>query len=501
MVRTPWNPFRPGESGRTREVGDTMSTTLLFLAGLTLGAPPELASPKLERGLEVRWVGTFTEATFRPGVRAIRKYDVETRLFVIDQTDKGADVALFTRVFQQPDRGSKDIPQGVVRLEMARVDKRGTVTLIASPADPENPKPVRPWPMVQLQSLPVHEAGMFVELPEGAVSFGKSWAVGDGSRPARQWKTTDVESVRGVPGMRLIGTQHTANYYETRVRQSEWRRQDTLTVVPGLGYASRIERIIEKRDPEVDDLSFRSVLTLEQQGKITYPGRLYQERRDECINGAAFTAQLDRLLADGGRSGASAFESLARRIATYQSENVGSDSVPYREAILAVRKRAESAAQGNIPPAPPSEDVVVGCVIGKPVPEVTLKNALSGEEITLSKMLAKPTLLMYFQPSAPSGLPIVRLGESLQLKYRSSRTIALSVAAAEESKRFTVDHKPAIPVFDGSLTYKAHGLDATPVFILVDEVGIVRQIVKGWGAETAELLERELARSLAQSGK
>ena len=67
------------------------SQTLVF-AALLLGGPPEPPNgPRLEKGLEVRWTGTFTEASFRPGVRAIRNYDVDTRLFVIDTGEHGAD--------------------------------------------------------------------------------------------------------------------------------------------------------------------------------------------------------------------------------------------------------------------------------------------------------------------------------------------------------------------------------------------------------------------------
>ena len=72
----------------------------LVFAGLVLAAPPAAGTgPKLEKGLEVRWTGTFTEATFRPGVRAVRTYDVDTRLFVLDTGDYGAEAILFTRGF------------------------------------------------------------------------------------------------------------------------------------------------------------------------------------------------------------------------------------------------------------------------------------------------------------------------------------------------------------------------------------------------------------------
>src|SRR5438067_866343 len=108
----------PGCEGR-------MFTQSLVVAGLVLAAPPAAGNgPKLEKGLEVLWTGTFTEATFRPGVRALRTYTVDTRLFVLDAGDYGAEAILFTRVFLKPDRKSTEPPAGVVRLELVRIDPK-----------------------------------------------------------------------------------------------------------------------------------------------------------------------------------------------------------------------------------------------------------------------------------------------------------------------------------------------------------------------------------------
>ena len=294
-------------------------------AGLVVAAPPETSGPRLEKGLEVRWTGTFTEATFRPGVRAVRDYDVDTRLLVLDTGEHGADAVLFTRVFLKPDRKTTEPPAGVVRLELVRIDPRGRVSVLPSPADPDNPTPkVRPWPAVQLQGLPTHEAGMFVEHPDKPLKPGLVWSRDEPGRPPITWKVTDVDSFRGQPALKLVAEQKTDGYYADRIRQAEWRRQDKLTVVPTNGFASRLERIIERRDPEADELAFRSVLTLEQQGRMVYSGRLYQERRDEGVHAAAFTAMLDRALAVGGREGTKPFEALAHAgPTTYISDHGG----------------------------------------------------------------------------------------------------------------------------------------------------------------------------------
>ena len=83
-----------------------------------------------------------------------------------------------------------------------------------------------------------------------------------------------------------MAEQKTGGYYGDRIRQAEWRKLETLTIITANGYASRLERLIEKRDPDAEELSFRSILTVEQTGRMMYPGPSYQARRDEGLHAA-----------------------------------------------------------------------------------------------------------------------------------------------------------------------------------------------------------------------
>jgi peroxiredoxin len=470
-----------------------MFAQTLVITGFLIGAPPP-EGPRLEKGLEVRWTGTFSEASFRPGVRASRTYDVDTRLFVLDAGEDGAEAILFTRVFQKPDRKSSEPPTGVVRLDMVHINPRGLVQLLPSPADPDNPEPKRrPWPLVQLQGLPTQEAGMFFEFPDKPLKTGSTWAREESGRPSVAWKSPDVDGFRGYPALKVIAEQKTSGYYSDRIRQPEWRRQDTLTVVPGKGYAARFERIIEKRDPDAEELSFRSVLTLEQVGRIVYPGRLYQERREEAVHAAAFTAMLDRLLASGGREGAKPFEQLARRVTSYLSDHGGNDTVPYREAIVAVRKRAESAAKGNLPPVAPAEVKTTKAEplsIGNAIADVPLAAITSSGTTKLSSYKGKCVLVTYFQPTASSAAGILKLADELHAR-KLGVVLPLSIGDPADASKLHVQDKLNVPIHDGTDIYKTHGLDATPVFIVVDGDGIIRHVARGWGAETAAAVTRE----------
>jgi hypothetical protein len=305
-----------------------------------------------------------------------------------------------------------------------------------------------------------------------------------------------VETFRGQPAAKLVAEQKTEGYYADRIRQAEWRRQDKLTVVPAHGYAARLERVIERRDPEAEELSFRSVLVLEQQGKMVYPGRLYDERREESVHAAAFTAMLDRALATGGREGAKPFEAVARRAQVYLTDYGAYDSIPYREATLAVRKRAEAAAKGELPPMPPPDEPVVSAdplAVGKPVPDVTVPGVTTTGPARLSALKGKPILLMYFQPTAESARSVVKLAGRLH-ERRIGVVLPLAIGDPADTKDLVAELKATVPVYDGTGVYKVHGLDATPVFVVVDADGAVRHVSRGWGGETAAAVTREFER-------
>ena len=475
-----------------------MFAQTMVVAGFLLSAPPTAeAGPRFEKGLEVRWAGTFTEATFRPGVRAVRTYDVDTRLFVLDTGDHGADAILFTRVFLKPDRRTADPPAGIVRLEYVRIDPKGKVKVLPSPADPDNPDPkARPWPQVQLQALPAHEAGYFFEFPDKPLIPKLTWAREDAGRPVINWTVADADSYRGQPAIKVVAEQKTSGYYSDKIRQAEWRKRDTLTVIPANGFASRLERVIEKRDLEAEELSFRSVLVIEQTGRIAYPGRLYEERRQEGLHAAAFTAMLDRALATGGREGSKPFEAVARRVRAYLSDHGAYNEVPFREAVVAVGKRAESAAKGNLPPAPPPEEPITvndPLTIGQAIPDINMPSLTSFASTKLSSLKGKAVLLVYFQPAAPSGSAVMKLANDLNAR-KLLAVVPLALGDPKDAKGLIADLKATVPVYDGTGLYKVHGLDATPVFVVIDGEGVIRHVTRGWGPETPAALTREVER-------
>jgi peroxiredoxin len=205
---------------------------------------------------------------------------------------------------------------------------------------------------------------------------------------------------------------------------------------------------------------------------------------------------LDRALATGGRDGPQPFEAVVRRIQVYVRDHPLSDSVPFREAIVSVRKRAESAAKGNLPPAPPPDDSTPPAdplTIGKPIPDIAAPGVGTSTLVKLSELKGRPILLAYFQPGAPSGAPVLKLANELHAR-KLAAVLPLAIGNVKETKALIADLRPAVPVYDGTDVYKAHGLEATPVFVVIDADGVVRHVARGWGGETAAAVTRELER-------
>jgi hypothetical protein len=70
----------------------------------------------------------------------------------------------------------------------------------------------------------------------------------------------------------------------------------------------------------------------------------------------------------------------------------------------------------------------------------------------------------------------------------------LAIGDLADARAVAAELKVTVPVYDGTAVYKVHGLEATPVFVIVDAEGTVRHVVRGWGGETAATVTREFER-------
>ena len=284
-----------------------MSIHAWIVSSLLVGAapaPPGDAAPvpKLEKGLEITWRGTFSEAIPRPNLRAFRSYDVETRLFVWDVCSQGADVALLTTIKLKPEVNGAPITPAIVRLEVVRVGPRGKLSLLAGDTLVELPEKRKtlPMPLLPMEGLPTLEPSLFVEFPTTKTKIHQAWEVAEERRPNQAFHIESPASWSGEAACKVTMNQQTDDWDKQSIEQAAWRRFETILVSLKRGYAARLERTIEKRDPQSGEIGYRSHLVYEPKEWRRYPDRLGEERRDEVMAAAGFAATFEQLLPEGG---------------------------------------------------------------------------------------------------------------------------------------------------------------------------------------------------------
>src|SRR4051812_27830753 len=72
---------------------------------------------RLAQAQELLYRGVFTEEAHQGGVQFARAYRMETRLFVLDSSSRGAQVALLTVVKAKDSRPAQEAGAGAARLE------------------------------------------------------------------------------------------------------------------------------------------------------------------------------------------------------------------------------------------------------------------------------------------------------------------------------------------------------------------------------------------------
>src|SRR5262249_13838349 len=148
-----------------------------------------LLAPKLHQGQELVYRGAVSEIALGSAVEFNRSYRLEHRVFVLEKSARGLEVAFFTvlrlRLANKIDAGQDQDPSSV-RLEIATVDARGKLMPPAGISF-----------AVPLDGPATVECGAFVEFPDERVRIGRSWEVIEDSRPIRIWKLTGLDTING----------------------------------------------------------------------------------------------------------------------------------------------------------------------------------------------------------------------------------------------------------------------------------------------------------------
>src|SRR5207244_11330697 len=69
-----------------------------------------------------------------------------------------------------------------------------------------------------------------------------------------------------------------------RADHTAGRRRDTVWVPPQLGVPTRVERVLERREPARRDPTFVAEAAYDLSSQLRYPGRLFEERQEEIVD-------------------------------------------------------------------------------------------------------------------------------------------------------------------------------------------------------------------------
>ena len=468
-----------------------VASLCLITCALAVGQPADrsewLLTPQLLPGMELVYSGTYAEEALMPNVQYTRHYRLDTVLFVLDGSNRNWDVAFMTSLsLKEPNRGAKpeakEIPASV-RLEVAGLDGQGKLRSATSLVAP-------------LMGPPTLECGVVLEAPITKVGRNQFWEVNEEGRPPRTWQVMGAEPCGGVTCIKLTGNQQSDDWDRPRADHTAWRRRDTVWLMPQLGVAQKVERVIERREPARRDPTQRTVLRYELESKLRYPGRLLEDRKQEILKAKKFQEDGRLLLAQPAQYRPQ-IEALLKRIAYYQDNNT---PTPYRRALTALVTQLENARRGDTQPAHFDEEprLATAVTLGQRVPDFVVTDLTGKDSARFSRFLGRPVLVFFYNPTTESGKDVLRFAQSLHQRHGDNLGLmAMAVTHDPDvARKQHAELKLPFTVLDGQGLHLTFGVEATPRLVVLDREGIVRGTFTGWGVQTPHEITEELKRCL-----
>jgi len=446
-------------------------------------------SPQPNRGQELVYRGLFREEANSSRVQFNRNYRLELRVFVLEASSRGYETAFLTVLKARdnasgaaPTPGINDPGNSSARLELLRLDVQGKLTSEKGLAL-----------NAPLEGAPTLECGPFVPAPKERVGFEQDWQVAETNRPPRTWRILGIEAVNGASCLKLVGSQQSDDWDRPRADRTAWKRQDTVWMVARLGYASRVERVIELREPARREPTQRSVLRYDLESSLSYPGPFYERRAQEITQAQAFADSAAPLLATPQKYGPQ-LTFLLNKITNYL-ETEG--PTPYRDAVLQVRRRVEAGQRGETPlvvvPSVVEERPAVA-TLGYPAPDFVTTQFTGQDSARLRGFQGRPVLLIFYNPASETADEVLAYAQKVSDKLAGGVTVLpLSVSDDPDpalKQRETL--KLTLPILSGSGLRLSYDIETTPKMILLDASGIVRGSYLGWGRETPLEIGEEL---------
>lgn len=466
------------------------ATIYLLASALAIAQAPAdpsdwVLQPHLNRGQELVYRGSYTEEVKGQSVQFSRAYRMETRVFVLDNLPPASELAFLTtwkgRGLRPDGKAEPEISS--VRMELAKIDSQGRLKTAPNVSL-----------TLELDGPPSLECGAFVPLPPGNLQPEKSWEAPDGTRPGRLWRVIGAENVGGVRCVKLVGLQQSEDWDKPRADRTAWRRSDTVWMTPKAGYATKVERIIERREPARKEVGQRLVLRYELESSLSYPGMLYEDRRREITQAQALGEAVSAQLPRAGQIGPRPFEAILKKIEFHNEQH---PPTPYRDALRRVQRLAEAGKRGEAPPeVTPTTEPPINSVLGlgKTAPDFLVTDLVNNTSVRLKHWIGRPIVLVFYNPNSSSAEELLHFAQKV-LDSNSDQVVVLGMAVSDDTHLLMKQRaslRLTFPILSGTGLRLSYVVDATPKLVVIDAAGVVRGSYTGWGPETAQNVTGEL---------
>jgi hypothetical protein len=440
---------------------------LFTIALLTAASPSDesVVVIQLARGQELVYHGKCEAVSQGANRTSRQQWDLGVRLFVLDTADDKATVAICGTMRQT---GSAE--QEMARLMLADISYLGKVRTQGEPCTVPFDRPALIDPLA------------FLELPAHPLAVDTHWEVNAPGQPPRSWRMTGFENCKaGTRCLKLYGEQATSGWEKLGTHR-EWRRQDLAWLDPRSGIVRQLDRTIEVRDPAGKETTCRLKTHFELESTVTYPDRLGSERRAEIM--AAWQAEQAANEFAIGKLTPRQLAIAQRRLENHLRDQA---ATVYRDGVLAAAKKLDAAQRGELTP-PTDSNPPVNLSVGEPAPTFVAMDLFTGYARRFGGTHDRPTALVFFRPDSTSALAALREASRLGPNVAVAALCVTDDTAA--AMRMMREHKLDIPLFDGRDAERQLGGSSTPRYVVLDESGIVRLIVDGYGSEVGALLAR-----------
>jgi peroxiredoxin len=437
---------------------------------------------RLTRGQELIYRGSYGEETQSSAVLFKQNLRLDVKVFVLATSAEATNLAILTQL-RSPELARKGSEEAVVKslqLDIVRVNGQGKAE--ASSREPNLP----------LKAPPGLEWGMFIEAGRSPTEVG-IWKTTEANRPPILWKLVGSDNIGSLKCWKVVRVQQTEDWEKLRADRSAWKRTDTLWLVPRLGVAQRVERVIEHREPARQAPTEKYSVRYDLESCLQYPGELSTDRQREI----SLVQQVSQTLAsiqDKQARSARQFEVLQARIANHLENQ---PPTPYRDAVLQIKRRVEAAQRGELP----SEGTFVksdkpGAIAesGRRAPDFVTTDFSARRSVAFKDWLGKPILMVFYNPGSRTAIELLNFAQETQAAHRDDLTI-LGLAMSEDAEvvlKLQADLHLTFPLVRGAGLRQSYTVETTPKLMLLDYKGIVRGTYVGWGSETGSAILADL---------